>query len=51
VLFFRLRRAALATLLQNEQLGYEEEFRRNGQALYKDLSQINPPPLPRDLYR
>ncbi len=45
------RRAALATLLQNEQLIYEEEFRRNGKALYKDLSQINPQSTPIDLYR
>ncbi len=45
------RRAALATLLQNEQLVYEEEFRRNGKALYKDLSQINPQSTPLDLYR
>jgi hypothetical protein len=41
----------LATLLQDEQLIYEQEFRRNGKALYKDMSQINPQCTPLDLYR
>ncbi|CAF0887918.1 unnamed protein product [Rotaria sordida] len=45
------RRAALATLLQNEQRVYEQEFYSKGKALYKDMYQIDPQCTPLDLYR
>ncbi|CAF0794415.1 unnamed protein product [Rotaria sp. Silwood1] len=45
------RRAALATLLQNEQQIYEQEFHSRGKALYKDMYQIDPQCTPLDLYR
>ncbi|CAF0721641.1 unnamed protein product [Rotaria sp. Silwood1] len=45
------RRAALATLLQNEQQIYEQEFHNRGKALYKDMYQIDPQCTPLDLYR
>jgi len=41
----------LATLFQQEQQIYEEEFRRRGLALYKDTKQIDPQTTPLDLYR
>ncbi|CAF4443735.1 unnamed protein product, partial [Rotaria sp. Silwood2] len=45
------RRAALATLLQNEQRVYEQEFYSKGKALYKDMYQMDPQCTPLDLYR
>ncbi|CAF1149039.1 unnamed protein product [Adineta steineri] len=36
------RQAALATLLQNEEVMYEQEFRNTGMALYKDMTQVDP---------
>ncbi|CAF4465687.1 unnamed protein product, partial [Adineta steineri] len=36
------RQAALATLLQNEEIMYEQEFRNTGMALYKDMTQVDP---------
>lgn len=47
----KARRAALATLLQQEQSMYEQEFYRLGKALYKDTTQIDPQSTPLDLYR
>ncbi|CAF3334927.1 unnamed protein product [Rotaria sp. Silwood1] len=47
----KARRAALATLLQNEQQIYEQEFHNRGKALYKDMYQIDPQCTPLDLYR
>ncbi|CAF0994392.1 unnamed protein product [Rotaria magnacalcarata] len=46
-----VRRAALATLIQNEQRGYEQEFQRKGMAVYKDMYQLDPQCTPLDLYR